>query len=82
MDKNHLSSATPRVAADSQMQDAPILDFKSTYIEKAKGTLPKAGNKAPWLPRSDYFTDTWIASYASLGSLVKGLEFTKVFDAQ
>jgi len=82
MDKNNFSSAAPRVESEDGMKSAPVLNFSSTYIEKAKGALPRAGDKAPWLPRKDYFTDTWIAKYASLSTMVTGLEFTKVFEAR
>lgn len=82
MDKNNLSSVTPRVAAGSKMADSAFLDFNSTYIEKAKGTLPRAGDRGPWLARSDYFTDTWTASYGSLRNLITDLHFTKMFEVK
>ncbi|KAE8449321.1 hypothetical protein EG329_008222 [Mollisiaceae sp. DMI_Dod_QoI] len=74
MDRNGQTSAVPRVPKGMAMKDEPVLNLSSTYIEKAKGQLPKASNVAPWQPRSNYFTDYWVATY---GSLSKGLEFTK-----
>jgi cation diffusion facilitator CzcD-associated flavoprotein CzcO len=74
LEKNQLSSAVPKVKDDSKMKPAPVLDLSSTYIEKAKGILPKAGDVAPWKPRSNYFTDSWVASW---GSVTTDLHFTE-----
>ena len=72
-----MDSAVPRVKDASSMKVEPVLNLSSTYIEKAKGQLPKAGDQAPWRPRSNYLTDHFVATY---GSLTKGLQFTKSFE--
>ncbi|KAH6672440.1 putative FAD-containing monooxygenase EthA [Halenospora varia] len=59
------------------MKEMSILNLSSTYIEKAKGILPKAGSKGPWKPRSNYFVDSWGAVF---GNLTKGLKFVSLDD--
>lgn len=76
MDKKNQSSATPRV--EGKLEKRQVLDLSSTYIEKAKGKIPMAGNMAPWLPRSSYLGDYWTAVY---GNLTGGLQFSKALKA-
>jgi cation diffusion facilitator CzcD-associated flavoprotein CzcO len=73
LEKNKMSSVAPKISENENLKGQSMLNLNSTYIEKAKGKLPKAGNKGPWLPRSNYLTDVWRAAY---GNLTKGLEFT------
>jgi cation diffusion facilitator CzcD-associated flavoprotein CzcO len=75
LDTQKKGSATPRVGDDVHMREQPMLNLNSTYIEKAKGQLPKAGDVLPWIPRQSYVQDLWGALY---GSLTKGLEFEKL----
>ncbi|TVY84703.1 FAD-containing monooxygenase EthA [Lachnellula suecica] len=73
LQKNKLSSVAPKLSDKEGVKEQSMLNLNSTYIEKAKGTLPRAGDRGPWLPRSNYFTDMWRVAY---GNLTKGLEFT------
>jgi len=75
MEKNGLSQAVPRVDQNSGMQDQSVLNLSSTYIVKAEGSLPKAGNKAPWLPRSNYLRDLWEMKF---GSITHDMQFSRV----
>jgi cation diffusion facilitator CzcD-associated flavoprotein CzcO len=72
MDSLKASSAVPRVPEGQKIKPTPVLNLNSTYIEKAKGLLPKAGNVAPWLPRANYLTDYWTSNY---GDVTTDLEF-------
>jgi cation diffusion facilitator CzcD-associated flavoprotein CzcO len=72
MDSRRVSSAVPRVPDGQKIKPTSILNLSSTYIEKAKGGLPKAGNVAPWKPRQNYLADYWTSNY---GNLTTGLEF-------
>ncbi|KFY28062.1 hypothetical protein V493_03120 [Pseudogymnoascus sp. VKM F-4281 (FW-2241)] len=74
MDKNGMAYAVPRVPEGPKMASRPIIDLKSTYISKAKSTLPLAGDKGPWKPRVNYILDLWTAHY---GSVKTDMEFTK-----
>jgi cation diffusion facilitator CzcD-associated flavoprotein CzcO len=54
------------------MKEMRVMDLSSTYVEKAKGVLPKTGDRGPWRPRSSYFADAWGAIF---GSITKGLRY-------
>lgn len=72
MQKTGMAIATPRVRG--KMSEEPVLNLSSTYIEKAKGAIPKAGGNAPWRARKSYFGDMWAAKY---GPLTTDLEFVE-----
>ncbi|RDL31122.1 FAD protein [Venustampulla echinocandica] len=90
MRANGFESATPSLSNDRPsssavkyktggdwkgMRSTPLLNLSSTYLEKAKGDLPKAGNRGPWLPRSNYFFDRWVGVW---GDLTSGLSFVGI----
>jgi len=73
MDKNGQTSVVPNMQSNKGMKDLPVLNLSSTYIDKAKGELPKCSNVGPWQPRANYFQDYWAAAY---GGLSTGLKYT------
>jgi cation diffusion facilitator CzcD-associated flavoprotein CzcO len=73
LQKNKMTIIAPKVGDKDNLKAQSMLNLNSTYVEKAKGSLPSAGDKAPWLPRSNYFFDIWRSAY---GNLTRGLEFT------
>ncbi|MCJ1398519.1 hypothetical protein MMC11_001719 [Xylographa trunciseda] len=75
MDTNKITSAVPRMEDPSSVKTVPLLNLNSTYVERGKGAMPKAGDKAPWKPRSTFFGDMWEARF---GNLSNGLQFSKV----
>ncbi|KAF2097753.1 monooxygenase flavin-binding family protein-like protein [Rhizodiscina lignyota] len=76
MRKNGYSSVVPRLSPDEEasMTAAPMMNLKSTYLERAKDLIPKSGDKAPWMARSSYFRDMWDIKFANLDD---GLEFRR-----
>ncbi|KAE9366831.1 monooxygenase flavin-binding family protein-like protein [Stipitochalara longipes BDJ] len=72
MNSINASSAVPRLPVGQKIKSAPVLNLNSTYIEKAKGQLPRAGDVAPWLPRANYLADYWTSNY---GNVTTGMEF-------
>ncbi|KAI9642595.1 hypothetical protein NHQ30_009400 [Ciborinia camelliae] len=72
MADHNFSSTVPRVHGDT-MKSQPMLNLNSTYVEKAKGHLPMAGDRGPWKQRQNYLVDYWVAQY---GNLTEELEFT------
>lgn len=56
MDRKGHRIATPRLG-DPGMERRPLLDFSSTYIARAAGTLPTQGAKPPWRVPQNYFRD-------------------------
>lgn len=75
MKAQNFTAAIPRLEHPESMKAVPALNITSTYIARGKGELPKTGDKAPWLPRTTYFSDLWNAKFASL---TQGLQFEKV----
>lgn len=74
MDQHGMAAATPRVPEGSNMKPQPVIHLTSTYVEKAKGRLPQAGDVGPWKPRVNYILELWEASH---GSITTDMEFTK-----
>ena len=68
-----LMVVSPRISPDEHLEVREIYDLQSTYIKRAAGSLPKAGDKAPWLPPSNYINDWWRAKF---GDIHNGLEFS------
>lgn len=75
MKSKGLSAAKPHIEESSSVKPVLLLNLNSTYVEKAKGSLPKAGDVAPWRPRTNYCLDLWAAKY---GNLVGGLQFSSI----
>jgi len=74
MKANGYSSATPHIDNPTTIQEQQVLNLTSTYIKRGRDQLPKAGDVAPWLPRTTYFNDIWVAMR---GDLKKGLHFER-----
>ncbi|MCJ1282615.1 hypothetical protein MMC26_001940 [Xylographa opegraphella] len=75
MQANKITSAVPRMKDPSSVKAVPLLNLNSTYVERGKGALPKAGDRAPWKPRSTYLRDMWDVRF---GNLSNGLQFSRV----
>lgn len=63
MERRGLSTATPVVDSEllegsSAMKPEDLFPLKSTYLRKAAGVLPSAGDRGPWRGCRDFF-DTW-----------------------
>ncbi|KAJ6036171.1 hypothetical protein N7540_000450 [Penicillium herquei] len=67
-----MGTAVPRLGLKDAQDIKPrkMFGLTSTYVARAKNILPKAGDRAPWLPRESYFQD-W--KFAKSGDL-EGLE--------
>jgi cation diffusion facilitator CzcD-associated flavoprotein CzcO len=63
----------PRVAHPETIKTVPILNLTSTYLKAQLAEMPKAGDRAPWQGRHDYFRDLL---QARVGDLTTGLEFS------
>ncbi|TAQ91184.1 hypothetical protein B7494_g563 [Chlorociboria aeruginascens] len=74
MESKKLDSATPKVKDASKINPRPLMSLSSTYIEKAKGDMPMAGDVAPWKPRSNYLSDSWTAMW---GNVTTDMSFVK-----
>lgn len=73
--------ATPTIARSGDVQEVPWLNLNSNYIQKAikNRQLPKAGNIAPWKPRSSYLQEFW---WNKWGNITAGLKFGSANSSQ
>jgi len=58
MDRKGYVSCMPR--KDPSVAELPLLDFTSSYIQRAIDTFPKQGSKTPWRVYQNYLLD-WVA---------------------
>ncbi|HEV2708387.1 MAG TPA: NAD(P)/FAD-dependent oxidoreductase [Pyrinomonadaceae bacterium] len=56
MDRHGYAQCTPRVN-DPSLEEVPILDFTSGYVQRALHTLPRQGLKTPWRLHQNYVKD-------------------------
>lgn len=75
MKKEDITQAVAVVNKNAGLKDESLFNLNSTYVVKAKGELPKAGNRAPWLPRSHYLKDLWDAKH---GDMSTEMHYTRV----
>ena len=64
MDKTGKKQVTPKLK--ETMDDLPLLDFTSGYVQRAIDKLPKQGNKRPWKLFQNYALDIVNFRYANL----------------
>jgi hypothetical protein len=71
------TSVVPRVGEEDGILEVPFLNLNSSYIKAAEEerTLPKGGDRGPWVPRSSYLKDYW---HAKFGDISTGLVFNRV----
>ncbi|MDQ4053401.1 MAG: NAD(P)/FAD-dependent oxidoreductase [Actinomycetota bacterium] len=55
MDERGLRSVVP--SKDPSVGEKPFIDFNSGYVLRAIDTMPKQGDRAPWLLKQNYVTD-------------------------
>lgn len=74
MKRDGAAAIVPRISAQEKdrLRDRPFLALSSTYVERGKNALPRAGNVAPWQPRSYYWKDLATAKW---GNIQRGLEW-------
>jgi monooxygenase len=58
---------------NENLEEIPLIDFSSGYIQRAKGKLPKQGTKSPWKLYQNYVLDVFNLKYTGLEDNV--LEF-------
>ncbi len=64
MDRSGLRQCTPR--RDASVEEAPLFDFTSGYIQRAADRLPKQGARAPWRLHQNYARDLMALRYGKL----------------
>jgi monooxygenase len=62
MDRHGYSICTPRVN-DADIEEQPVIDFNSGYVQRALHTLPRQGSKTPWRLHQNYVKDLSMMRY-------------------
>lgn len=75
MDKHGYRQVTPRLN-DPEVQDMPLLDLTSGYVQRAMDRFPRQGSKLPWRLYQNYFLDTMMIRFGSIQD--EALEFKQV----
>lgn len=70
MKKEKVVEIVPRrtEAEKKTLEEVPFLRLTSTYVQKAQRSIPKAGAKGQWQPRSYYFKDILMAWFGDIKS--------------
>jgi monooxygenase len=71
MDVKGLKVAIPHDATVTA-EDESLMNLSSGYVQRAKGVLPRQGNREPWRAHHNYFIDRW---NLKRGPLDNGMEF-------
>lgn len=68
MKKEGVTEVVPRQTPEDKehMHAQDLLRLNSTYVNKAKSIIPKAGDRGQWIPRSYYFKDIMTAWYGDI----------------
>ena len=64
-DANGYASCVPRLS-DPTVTSEPVLDFSSSYIQRALRELPSQGSKHPWRLHQNYFKDVSMLRYGKV----------------
>ena len=75
MDRRGYQQSTPRLAHDSAVTE-PMINFTSSYVQRAMDTLPRQGSKRPWKVYQNYLKDLLIMRFGALDDGV--MEFRRV----
>lgn len=70
MQKDTVAEVTPRrsEAEKLSLKSQGLLRLNSSYVSKAVGLTPVAGDSGQWVPRSHYLRDLWNAKYGDIRS--------------
>jgi monooxygenase len=74
MDDNGFDTVVPEHPGDS-VDERPLMDFTPGYVLRALDSLPKAGSKAPWKLKQNYFLDVRMIRQGKVDD--EALHFTK-----
>lgn len=70
------SSVTAMMGEEERkrVREVPYIGIDSTYLKtaKEKRSLPRGGDRGPWVPRHNYLKDHWAAEWGGFGGLVFG----------
>jgi hypothetical protein len=65
MDKHGYNQVTPRLN-DASVQELPLLDLTSGYVQRALERFPRQGSGAPWRLYQNYLLDLKLIRFAAI----------------
>lgn len=65
MDRQGYRQVTVRLN-DPEVEELPLLDLTSGYVQRAMERFPKQGSKLPWRLYQNYFFDTMMIRFGSI----------------
>ena len=65
MDKNNFKQCTPKTQG-AVLEEEPLMNLNSGYIERAKEQLPKQASTKPWKLNQNYLLDKVILGYSQV----------------
>ena len=73
MQKKGIGAVVPSISEEEKrsMELKTVFNLNSTYVERARGDMPRGGDRGPWRPRKHYWADLWEEWF---GNVVEGLE--------
>jgi monooxygenase len=51
---------------DPSVDELPLMDFQSGYVQRSIDSFPRAGSKAPWKLKMNYAADMLALKFSSL----------------
>ncbi|MFZ5747391.1 MAG: flavin-containing monooxygenase [Pseudomonadota bacterium] len=71
MKRRGMRQVTPRLA--KPVEEIPLLDFTSGYVQRGLGKFPRQGDRQPWRVRQSYFADVMALRF---GGIDEEMEFS------
>jgi cation diffusion facilitator CzcD-associated flavoprotein CzcO len=65
MDKHGYRQVTPRLT-DPEVEDLPMLNLSSGYVQRGLSRFPRQGSKLPWRFFQNYFRDTMMIRFGAI----------------
>ena len=73
MDEHNYKVVTPRV--HGTLNPGPLMDLSSGYLQRAKGSMPVAGDKDPWRLKNNWYFDKRVIKHQPIED--ESLEFAR-----
>jgi len=70
MDKNDLASVVP--SPRGPLEERPLLDLQSGYVQRSIDEFPRQGDHGPWLVRQNYILDSMSTLRGDMSKTLKG----------
>ncbi|WP_433564907.1 flavin-containing monooxygenase [Nocardia sp. CA-151230] len=78
MDRNGYRAVVPQ--PQRTLQERPLLDLASGYVQRSIGDFPRQGDRHPWQVRQNYLLDTAMVLRADLGKTLRPVAAAEVLE--